>query len=313
MAHKHLTQSEREFIALRLAKGHNLKEIAIALKRHPSTIGRELRRNQQEDDYLPVTAHELACNRKRGKPPVKMNTLELSRLVKSCLRRGWSPEQISGRLRLQKSELQISHESIYRWLNREALRGRLWQRYLRRKGKRYRYGNTALNRRFDGRTGIEERPQIVDTRLRLGDWEADTLEGCKGGMAVASLLERKSRFCLLAPLKERSAAAFYDAAASRFKYNRKLPRQTLTVDNGGEFACHRELQKSLKMDVYFARPYHPEDKGEVENLNGLLREYLPKGFRKASPQQIAEIESRLNNRPRKCLGYRTPAEVLFGS
>ena len=312
MAHVHITFEEREMIALLLAEGKSKTEIARLLRRSLSSICREVERNSINGNYRPLGAQAKAKSRERGRPKCKVEDPFILRTVKSCLRHGWSPRQTAGRIPLDHQELFISHQTIYNWVNREACNGANWKRYLRRKGKRYRYSKMQCNTVIEGKRPLSERETDANDRLRYGDWEADTIEGAKGGPAVISMIERKSRYCILLPVKDRSSKALYEVVRERFRYNRTLPRETLTVDNGSEFACHKDLEKTLRMKVYFTRPHHPEDKGAVENMNGLVREYLPKGFTRTSPQRVAYIENKLNSRPRECLGFRTPAEVLLG-
>jgi IS30 family transposase len=310
MSLNHLSNFERETIALFRAKGFSQRKIAAELKRAPSTISRELRRNSHEGKYIGATAQAKASAIIRGRPEQKMKDKNIALAVKSALKNDHSPELISGRLKILQDEIQIGRQTIYNWIYAERKLGRKWHRYLPRRGKKYsqkRSGSTVNK----GRNPIAARPQIVDIRTRFGDWEGDTLEGRKGAEAVITLVERRSRFTVLCSVKDRSSGALNEAVKEKFAYRRGLPRETLTVDQGREFADGSELARVFRAPVYFADAHSPWQKGAVEQVNGLLRRYLPKGFDKASAKALELAEDRLNNRPRKCLGYLTPYEVLF--
>jgi IS30 family transposase len=231
--------------------------------------------------------------------------------VKDALRQDHSPELIDGRLALLDGAVRIGRQTIYNWITAERNKGRKWHRYLPRRGKpcRSRKSGTA---RYRGQKPIGERPAVVAQRRRLGDWEGDTLEGRKGGMAVLTLVERRSRRTMLCRLPDRSGEALHTAVAARFTAADDLPRRTLTVDQGREFADGEALAQSFGGAVYCTDPHSPWQKGTVEQTNGLLRRYLPKGFDGVSDRELTLAEDRLNHRPRKCLGFRTPHEVLFG-
>lgn len=311
MSHAHLTEEERDTLANCLANNWSKNRIAEHLGRHRSTIYREVKRNAPGGDYRAIAAQAKATARQRGRPARKMDDPITAEAVKRRLKKDHSPELIAGRLKLLPDAPKIGRQAIYNWIQEERQKGRMWHRYLPRRGRPYRRKQSGIARCRGGKP-IDERPDIVERRERFGDWEGDTLEGRKGAEAVVPFVERKARFTILCPVKDRSAAALNEAVKKRFGGKRNLPRLTLTVDQGGEFRDGITLAKAFKADVFYADAHSPWQKGAVEQVNGLLRRYLPKGFDKARPETLALAEERLNHRPRKCLGFLTPHEVLFG-
>jgi IS30 family transposase len=211
--------------------------------------------------------------------------------------------------------MRISPETIYRWIYTAAHVGSTLHRHLRRGRKRRRpqtcYGK---GKRFPaGRIGIDKRPPIVASRTRFGDWEGDLVSGSRGRAALVSCIERKSRFLLTGKVEDKTAASFNAALAGQLIRLPKQLRQTLTLDNGSEMARFKELEAATGMSTYFCDPHSPWQRGTNENCNSLLRQYFPRGtsFRKTTDEAIQRAADLLNNRPRKCLGYRTPAEILF--
>jgi IS30 family transposase len=309
---------EREFLAIRLALGDTKVEVAQELGCHPSTIRRELNRNQVAGTYLPAQAQALADERRRAsKAPWKLERPDLADFVKEGLRQYWSPEEIAGRWRKEhprRGRQWVSHQCLYDWIWRQKAQGQSWHRYLRRayRKRRKRQESPETRGRIVGRVGIEERPAIVEKRARLGDWESDRVEGSGSTGSLASHVERKSRYTVLAKLSDGRATTFNEGTIRAFERHGELPVRTTTADNGKEFAAHAELAARLGLDVYFARPYHAWERGTNENTNGLVRQFFPRGLdlRQVAPRQVAHVERLLNNRPRKCLGYRTPLEVL---
>ncbi len=233
--------------------------------------------------------------------------------MEQLLREDWSPEQVSGWL-AQEEGTAISHEWIYWYVYEDKRRGGDLHRHLRcQKPRRKRYGHYDRRGQIRERVPIDERPEVVEARSRIGDWEADTVIGKPGGAVLVTLVERRSRLSLIALAPNKTAEA---VKAAILKVLQPLSAQvhTLTYDNGKEFAYHMEIAKVLKADGYFAHPYHSWERGLNENTNGLIRQYLPKGtdFNKPTDRQVLEIMDKLNNRPRKCLGYKTPNQVFFG-
>lgn len=315
---RHLTLAARELLAIELALGKTKAAVAAVVGCHASTISRELRRNGWRGPYLPVEAQVVADQRRRqSKQPWKLHRAELAAFVTEGLRQYWSPEEIAGRWRRghpRQRRQWVSHQCLYDWIWRQKELGQTWHRYLRRayNKRRKRQDSPETRGRIAGRVGIEERPALVENRSRLGDWESDSLQGSGSKASLASHVERRSRYIVLAKLQDGKAATFNEGTLDAFGRHGRLPLRTLTADNGKEFAAHQELAAGLGLDVYFARPYHAWERGTNENTNGLVRQFFPKGLdlRQVTPRQVAHVEHLLNNRPRKCLGYRTPVEVM---
>ena len=294
------------------------REIATHLDRSHTTVSRELRRNSSKSGYRAQTTHR--CAPKRRKMPRHYRSMtrpELVAYVDEKLRNDWSPEQIAGRIRLdypQDPSMCISVETIYRWIYAAAQVGDTSFHHLRRSHRRRRrqkrYGQGR--RVFPGRIDIAERPQVVADRSRFGDWEADLVCASKGKAALTSCNERKSRFLLLGKVDDKKAASFNASLIPRLCEVPPTLRHTLTLDNGSEMAGFKELESATEMSTYFCKPYSPWQRGANENGNGLLRQYFPRGisFDKITEELLLEAAERLNNRPRKCLGYQTPAEVF---
>jgi IS30 family transposase len=320
--YKHLSQEEREDIAARLSEGASVGDIAIAVGRNKSTISRELRRNSPPERrrYVPCRAHARACERKTtANQHERLKNDFIRQYVKDGLAQGWSPEQISGRIRIDHPEQAINHEAIYQYIYHPQNPNRLEMiQLLRRAHKKRRnkgIGRKVRKTTIPNRIPIDDRPKSVENRRHYGHWEGDSIISRKSKVALNTLVERKSRLVLITKLPRKSATETNRAVIGRLK---KLPakgRQTLTLDNGTENAKHEQLSVKLGIRCYFARPYASWQRGTNENLNGLIRWYLPKGtdFRKITSEQIARIEYLINSRPRKCLGYKTPLEVAASS
>lgn len=315
-AYHQLTREQRYQIAALLESGHNRSEIALYLGVHKSTISRELQRNGNRTrcGYLPRHAHLLALARRTGKARCRLTPrhwTEIHRLV----RLDWSPEQIAERAQAEDA-FQVSPEWIYQHLLHDKSRGGDLHCHLRcQRVRRKRYGKARRVRgAIAGRVGIAERPGIVAARKRLGDWEADTLAGSRWRTGVLTLAERRSRYTRLGRLSNKSAQVTATAVTQRLR-PLAARMHTLTVDNGQEFARHQHITRTLKVPVYFADPYASWQRGTVENVNGLLRQYFPKtlDFTTIVTGDLRRAENRLNHRPRKCLGYKTPFEVFFNT
>lgn len=320
MSYKHLTLDERNVIYRMRFLGRSQAEIACCLGRSPSTISRELTRNAgYAGRYVPGTAQVKANARRRAhvRHP-KTGNAKLMGYVETRLRRRWAPEQIAGRLGKVGSRkvpgLAISPQTIYRWIWADPERAQGLKPFLRVacKPRRKPYGKPSKRGQIPGRVSIDERPKAANDRQRLGDWEGDTVVGKGRSAYVMTCVDRTSRFVVVRKQKSCSAK---ETKTSLHDAMRRLPpekRQTLTVDNGKEFARHEEIARLLGLQVYFAHPYSSWERGTNENTNGLLRQYLPKGmdFSQLTDWQLASYVLELNNRPRKCLNYRTPAEVF---
>jgi IS30 family transposase len=308
---RHLTPEERDRIAQLRHQGANQKEIAKALRRSRSTISRELRRNSMHGQYYAVQAQRQAEQRRRQRPLVrKMDVPEINELVRSQLTQEWSPEQIVGRLKEQRDDRQLSPETIYAWIKRDKDRPH-WESFLRHRGRRrWRAKNTED---MPETARVRHRPKAIEKRLRLGDFEGDTVLGPPGTGGLATLVCRKSRLAIVVKIHSKDSDHVHQKLKERLKQLDHQRRRSITFDNGTEFArCHR-LEKHLSMKLYFADPGCPYQRGTNENTNGLIRQYFPKGtdFRDISYHEVRWVENRLNNRPRACLGFRTPAEIFF--
>lgn len=318
MSYGHFSIEEREIIALRLAEGKSPKQISKELGRHHSSVSAEIERNSIEGDYYPARAQALADDRRRNsKSPWKMNAPRVAWYVKAGLKRRWSPEQIAGRMQAdhpEEEEMRISYTTIYHWIHEDKRQGGRWRTFLRqsRKRRRKRYGTGENRGKIKGRVDIDERPSEVTEKARLGDWEGDTVEGAKGSGYLTTMVDRKSQYLVLGRSETKQAAAIRRTIGRSFHRHGELPCETVTLDNGKEFAEHEKLGERLGADVYFAKPYHSWERGLNENTNGLLRQYFPKGvdFSKITAYHLKKVENELNDRPRKTLDYRTPREVM---
>lgn len=308
MIYHHVTEVERYQIAAYLTAGWTQKAIARKLARSPSTISRELRRNRGLRGYRPAQANRL-YERRQDRCAANAPCISVGdwHRIEALLRQEWSPEQIAGRTRL------ASTESIYQHVYRDkASAGTLWRHLRCQKQRRKRYGSGRSKRGLiPNRRPLSERPKAVDQRRRLGDWEGDTVIGKGHQGALVTLAERRSQLIRLRRVECRQAEA---VSKAMIRMLRPLSRvsSTITLDNGKEFALHEVVERKTRVKVYFADPYSSWQRGLNEQINGLVRQYVPKGcsMKSLSAQDIAMIEKRINNRPRKSLGYRTPLEVF---
>jgi IS30 family transposase len=305
-----LTREQRYQIKVLLDTGHQQTEIAQQLGVNKSTISREVRRNRGQRGYRPKQAHERALGRRQGKARTRIDP-ETWALVDKKIRADWSPEQISGRV--QKEGLAISHEHIYQhiYANQRA-GGTLWTHLRCQKKRRKRYGKQDRRGKIPQRKSIEQRPVIVEQRTRFGDWEVDLLLGKDQQGVIVTLTERKSRFLLLRSVSSKQAELVAQAVIALLQW--VVPLESITADNGKEFAAHLDIAQALSVDFYFAHPYASWERGTNENTNGLIRQYLPKtrSLKNISLQEETRIMDRINLRPRKCLDFRSPFEVFFG-
>lgn len=308
-----LTQEQRYQIYAFLKAGFLQSDIACEIGVHKSTIGRELRRNRGQRGYRPKQAHSMAVQRRREANKVIKMTPEIIALIERCLLEDFSPEQVSGFL-ARKHNIHISHERIYQHVLEDKARGGRLYRHLRHANKirRKRYGSYDRRGRIKARVSIDERPAIVDAKKRIGDWEIDTIIGKKHKGALLSLVERKSKFTLIRKVSNKQADLVAEAAIDLLNpYRGKV--LTITADNGREFAHHEHIKEQLNSDVYFAHPYRAWERGLCENTNGLIRQYFPKrlNFETIKQEHVQKAMDRLNSRPRKTLGFKTPNEVFF--
>ncbi len=308
--YKQLTQSERYQIYALKRNGHSQQEIADTIGVHKSTISRELHRNRGQRGYRPQQAHCKALARRRQKLKRRIQP-STWRLVEEKLQEDWSPEQVSGWLERNR-DIAISHEWIYQYILADKKAGGDLHKHLRcQKPYRKRCGQYARRGKLPHRVSIEERPAIVDTRERLGDWEVDTMIGKGHRGALVTLTERKSRLALIHRVKHRRAEEVAQAIL-RLLDSLSQSVHTITSDNGKEFAQHETIAEALQADFYFAHPYSSWERGANENMNGLIRQYFPKDtdFTTTADEEIAQVMKKLNHRPRKCLDYQTPLEVF---
>ena len=308
--YKQLTQAQRYQIYVLMKMGHDQTQIAEVIGTHKSTVSRELNRNRGQRGYRPKQAHRLAMSRrKKGQCRIQSETWAL---IETKIRLDWSPEQISGWL-LKHHHMRVSHEWIYQYILDDKQAGGNLYRHLRcQKKRRKRYGGYDRRGQLPNRRNIEERPEIVDQRERLGDWEVDTILGKGRRQAIVTLTERKTRLALIRKVERRTAQAVQEAISYLLKPYKSYVH-TLTADNGKEFAGHQEISHILDADFFFTHPYAAWERGSNENMNGLLRQYFPKGrdFDTISDEEIEAVIFKLNHRPRKCLAFNSPFKEFF--
>lgn len=304
----HLTSQEREVLYRLHKRGESNAEIARVLNRDRSTIGRELARNTGGRGYRPQQAQRMADERRDAcRRPCKLDDPDVHAYVEEKLNKFWSPEQIAGRVRRdfpRRAERWLSGQTVYNWIDNRATE---WRPLLRRGGRPPETrGKLADCVRIDGR------PEVINRRRRYGDWEGDTVIGKGRKSAVASMVERKSGYLRMGRMDDLKAKTANRTIRRRMKDLPPSLRRSITFDNGKEFAEHQILAQLLTLAIYFALPYRSWQRGTNENTNGLLRQFFPKGtdFSRISHREVARVEQLLNERPRKRLGYRTPAEVL---
>jgi len=313
-----LTIEERAVIKVQYDQGCRLRTIARSLHRDPSTISRELKRNRVSGHYHPAQAHQWATKRKRKPVQKLLANPPLWELVQRLIKANWSPQQISGRLKTrfpEQADNRVSHETIYRTiyaLPRGGLRQEMIKA-LRQKHKQRRPRSAGKSRKgaLQNMASIDQRPAEVDDRQLPGHWEGDLIKGAFNRSAVGTLVERKTRLVVLVKMADCSAASALRGFRREMK---KVPpdlRHSMTYDRGSEMARHQELAAQLSIDIYFADPYSPWQRGSNENTNGLLRQYLPKGTDLSlySQKQLNEIAHKLNTRPRAALNFLMPIEA----
>lgn len=314
MPYAHLSHDERETISQMRFAGHSPEEIGRCLKRAPSTIRRELNRNHETSGYTANHAHSQAIDRRVKRPlERKMDRDAVQTSVRSGLARNWSPDEIAGRLRDDhptEPQLHVSRQTIYRWLHSNPLVFEEFRPSMRH--GRYRRRGSSKRGVIRDRVSIHEREPVIETRTRIGDWEGDTIVGKGHSGYIATFVDRKSGFLVTAKMNDKRAITLNRAAIRAFGPVPENARHSITVDNGTEFASHQQLARHLGMPIYFADPYSSWQRGTNENTNGLLRQYIPKDMDilQVSPTALAFYTELLNNRPRKRLHYKTPAEIF---
>lgn len=311
MKYHRLTRDERYQIAALKESGLGVRAIARVLGKSASTISRELRRNSYfPNKYIPSYAHNKALKWTRRRQGTKLRIKgELKAHIEAKLKLDWSPEQIAGRLKLESKQA-ISYSTIYRFIYRDASeRGSFYQRLRTKRKKRCRrQGRSTINERLVGRRSIHERPGIIEERLRIGDLERDTVRGKHHYPVLLTIVDRKTRRLTMGLLPRNTSQGAHKKTVSLV---RREPIQTITNDNGCEFYDHQFTSQALNVPIYFCEPGKSSQRGTNENTNGLLRQYFPKNmdFMQIRSWHIRRVTDLLNNRPRKCLAYRTPNEV----
>ena len=313
MSYKQLTQEERYQIYALNKAGHDQATIAGILDRNPGTISRELRRNRGLKGYRPQQAHNLALRRRYDKAQPRIGN-QIWQQVNALIREEWSPEQIVGRGAMEQG-VSISHEWIYQYIYADKHSGGDLYRFLRcQKVRRKRYGIYSRRGTIPNQVSIDDRPAIVESKRRFGDWEGDTVIGKGHRGALVTLVGRKSLYTVIRSVLHKTAKAVRGAVV-----NGLTPYidwvHTITYDNGREFADHEGMARDLEANIYFAHPYASWERGLNENTNGLIRQYFPKDrdLTTVTKYEIEQAMDKLNHRPRKSLGYRTPHEVFFNT
>lgn len=313
----HLSSHERDLVAVLRSRGQSLRQIARVLGRHPGTISRELRRNAPPiytGYYLAHKAQQRAETRnRRAHQRPRLKSARVRHYVARRLRAGWSPELIAGRWTRRHPDCAISHEAIYQWVYAEARplvpclvrahRSRRYRGYVRGKHRRV---------HIPSRVSIQQRPAVVGRRRQVGHWETDTMISRASAAALQITVERTARYTRLAALPRKGAREMRVALTRRLSQYPRGLRRSLTYDNGSENTEHVQTNRVLGSRSYFCEPFHSWERGTVENTIGLVRRFFPKrtDLAQVSKAQVQSVERWLNHRPRKCLGFQTPAEVF---
>lgn len=316
MPYTHLSQDERDTIAVLRSEGRSLRFIAKKMNRDPGTLSRELKRNAppiHTGYYLPHKAHERAV--KRNSERAKRERLKDPRLrgyVRRRIKADWSPELTAGRWSMLHPELPVSHEAVYQWIYEDArdLIPYLVRAHKKREQRGYSRKHTKSH--IPNRIPLSERPKEAETRRVAGHWETDTAVSRQSKAALQVSAERKTRYTRIAKLPAKTAHAMRVGLTRRLSRVPQRLRASITYDNGTENTDHEETNRILGTKSYFCEPYHSWEKGTVENTIGIIRRFLPKktDFAIVSSKDIRRIERWINNRPRKCLNFKTPAEAM---
>jgi IS30 family transposase len=309
----HVTQNIRSQIYAFIASGWSLRKTAIHLGYNVSSISREIKRNRGGRGYRPLQANRRATERRRAASTrSKRLTVLVVAHIKEKIKLKWSPKQIAGFFKIKGEP--ISKQSIYKIVWDDKKKGGLLYLNLRHRGKRYNKKSSKNAGRgcIPGRIDILERPKIIESKSRIGDWEGDTIIGANHQGTIVSLVDRGSKFTLLQKVERKQASPVQEAIVERM---RMLPYEvhSITLDNGKEFAKHIEIAAALNSTCYFATPYHAWERGLNEHTNGLVRQYFPKStdLSKLSNEDIQQVQDALNSRPREVLGFRTPFEIFY--
>lgn len=320
MAYKQLDFLKRCKIYAFWKAGYNQSQIAKEIGVHKSTISREFKRNITfvrtalgSWQYKTHYAQTYTDNRHRNKNKHRKFTPAVEKFVRKKLDEQWSPEQVCGYAK-RHNLFSLCHEYIYRFILKDKKNGGKLYLNLRHQNKKYRkrYGSNHKRGPIKNRIFIDQRPAVVNAKERLGDWEIDTIIGKDRKEAVVSIVERKSKFTILRKVNNKTAQMVTDATINGLKKYKRLV-YTITADNGSEFAYHELISKELNADFYFARPYASWERGLNENTNGLVRQFIKKGASLCdiNDKSLYNIMTKLNNRPRKLLDYKTPNEIFY--
>ncbi len=316
MTYNQLTLQERYYIEIEIRNGTSQNKIARALNRSQGTVSKEITRNKGLKGYRHKQAHRIASQRHQDKPKrIKLTDNIVQFIHNELYANQSSPEQIAGRLK-KVLHISLHHETIYRYILQDKADGGELYLQLRHKQKPYRkrYGSSCTNsaKGIPNRVDIDQRPQVANDRLRVGDWEADTVIGAMHKGAIVTLDERVSKLRLALPQVGKFAIETKESIIELLEPYKEFVK-TITFDNGKEFAKHEDIASSLGCNTYFAKPYHSWERGQNENANGLLRQYFPKGmeFIDIAREAVIDAVHRLNSRPRKCLGFATPYEAFM--
>lgn len=312
MRYNQLTLEKRYHISALIKQGYSQKDISIELNVHPSTISREIKRNstgRYNAELAQIQYHKRVISKKKRKAITK----PIEKYIREKLKQDWSPEQIAGRIKVDKN-ITIHHETIYRFIYaNKASNGRLYL-HLRHKNKKYHKRTQVYQKRgtIKNRICISKRPKIVDTKKRIGDWEIDTIIGANHKGALVTIVDRASKFTLIKKVHSKQADVVTQATLDLLHPIKHLTH-TITSDNGKEFAYHDLISRTLETSFFFANPYHSWERGLNEHTNGFIRQYIPKKseFENISKEEIVTIANKLNHRPRKSLGFKTPFEVFM--
>lgn len=309
-----LTYEQRYEIQVLIKLQYNFVEIAKSVGVHNSTIYRELGKNSSSNGYKAKAAHKMAKDRAKKAGQAGKKDPEILKVAEKHIKEGWSPEQISGRLKSENS-YSISHQTIYKHVHEDTKNGGSLHKYMRcQKKKRRPYGTGKKDKRgqIKNRVGIENRDEIVELKTRKGDWEGDLIIGKNHQQALVTLVDRKTKKTLIGKVLSKEADEVRRVVCELLEGKTV---HTVTFDNGKEFSGHEKMAEKLNCKVYFADPYSSWQRGLNENTNGLIRQYFPKGscFKGITAEDVQNVENALNNRPRKTLGYLTPNEFYSGA
>jgi IS30 family transposase len=313
MHYTQLTSGQRYQIEALLKLKTKRNEIARILTVHPATIGRELKRNTGLKGYRPKQAQSKTDKRRQEAVKVIKLTSSMMHVIDDKLQQEWSPEQISGWLKKEET-ISLSHERIYQHVWTDKRQGGDLHTHLRQSNKRRKkkYGSQDKRGQIRNRVSIDERPDSVAQKERIGDWEIDLVIGRHHQGALVTIVERKSKFTLIKKVPNKQADQVSQATVALLTpYIEKT--HTITADNGKEFAAHELIAKALNANIYFAHPYSSWERGLNENTNGLIRQYFTKGssFETITDEEVERVMEKLNHRPRKTLNFKTPHEVFF--